>query len=401
MGVLYRPEAFDRLTDTPWDEERVRAGIREIVADTDDALRGPKLLWRADPWDSWQATSPMKNLYVGAAGVLLALELLRRRGHAETRLDLTDLSLRNLELFRARPDLMKIELPQPATASLFDGETGILLAAWRIEPRNDLADDLHRHVLANVANDAEGVMWGAPGTLIASRAMHGWTGEDRWRDACVETAEAIWSRRGEDGIWLQRIHGQELRGLNPPQGLVGIVQALAPVLDGERRATLERETAAILERLAVVEDGLANWPPRDRPTLPGPDGQIRLQWCAGAPGMVVGAAGYLDEGLLLAGAGLCWKAGPHGADKGASICHGTAGNGYALLTAFERTGDERWLERARRFAVHAVEQARREREERGRGRYSLWTGDLGVAVYAADCLDACAAYPVLDLESLG
>jgi hypothetical protein len=26
----------------------------------------------------------------------------------------------------------------------------------------------------------------------------------------------------------------------------------------------------------------------------------------------------------------------------------------------------------------------------------LWTGDLGVALYAADCLDATAVYPVLD-----
>ena len=399
--MLFRPEGFEPLTDAPWNQERVREGIREIVADADAALRGPKLLWRADPWDSWQATSPMKNLYVGAAGVLLALELLRRRGHAETRLDLADLSRRNLELFRARPDLMKIKLPQPATASLFSGEAGILLVAWRIEPSPDLANDLYRHVRANVANEAEGVMWGAPGALIAARAMLEWTGEDRWRDACAETAEAIWSRRGEDGIWLQRIYGQELRGITPPHGLVGIVQALAPVLDDARRATLEEETGAILERLAVLEEGLANWPPRDRPTLPGPDGQIRLQWCAGAPGMVIAAAGYLDEGLLLAGAELCWRAGAHGAEKGASICHGTAGNGYALLAAFERTGDERWLERARRFAVHALEQARREREERGRGRYSLWTGDLGVALYAADCLDAHAAYPVLDPDGLG
>jgi lantibiotic modifying enzyme len=399
--VLYRAEAFEPLTDEPWDEERVRAGIREIVTDTEDALRGPKLLWRADEWDRWQATSPMKNLYVGAAGVLFALDFLRRRGHAETRLDLADLALRDLALFRERPDLMKIKLPQPAEASLFDGETGILLVAWRIEPRTELATDLHRHVRSNVANEADAVMWGAAGTLIAARAMLEWTGEDRWRDAVRETAEALWSRRDGDGLWTQRLYGQELRGLTPPHGLVGIVQALAPVLDDERRATLEHETAAILERTAVVEDGLANWPPRDRPTLPGPDGQIRLQWCAGAPGVVIGAADYLDEELLLAGAELCWKAGPHGVDKGPSICHGTAGNGYALLAAFERTGDERWLERARRFAVHALDQARRERADRGRGRYSLWTGDLGVALYAASCLEARAAYPVLDPEGLG
>jgi hypothetical protein len=203
-------------------------------------------------------------------------------------------------------------------------------------------------------------------------------------------------RRGEDGLWVQRLFGQEGRSLTPPHGLIGIVQALAPVLDEARRARLEGESAAILRRTAVVEDDLANWPPRDRPELPGPDGQIRLQWCAGAPGVVIGASGYLDEDLLLAGAELCWRAGPHGSDKGASICHGTAGNGYAFLAALGRTGDERWLERARRFAVHAIAEVERQRAERGRGRHSLWTGDLGVALYAADCLDARSAYPVLD-----
>jgi hypothetical protein len=111
---------------------------------------------------------------------------------------------------------------------------------------------------------------------------------------------------------------------------------------------------------------------------------------------VIAAGSYLDEELLLAGAELTWRAGAHGPEKGASICHGTAGNGYALLKAFDRTGDERWLVRARSFAVHALAQTKRLRAERGRGRHSLWTGDLGVALFAADCLEARSAYPVLD-----
>ena len=105
---------------------------------------------------------------------------------------------------------------------------------------------------------------------------------------------------------------------------------------------------------------------------------------------MIAAADYLDEDLLLAGAELVWRAGPHGAEKGAGICHGTAGNGYALLAAFGRTGDERWLERARRFAVHALGQV-----ERSPGRYSLWTGGVGVALFAADCLEPPGRYPVL------
>ena len=399
--MLFRPDAFEPLTDASWDDARARDGIRAIVEEADGALRGGRLFWRADDWDRWQATSPMKNLYVGTAGVLFAFDELRRRGAAESRLDLPELALRNLELFRERPDFMKIKLPEQRESSLLCGETGILLVAWRLAPSDELADELLARVRANVANEADGVMWGAPGTLLAARAMLEWTGDARWREAWNESAEALWSRRRDDGLWTQRLYGQELLGLTPPHGLVGNVQALRPLLDSRRRKQLERETAAALERTAVVENGLANWPPRDRPTLPGPDGQIRVQWCAGAPGIVVAAHDYLDEELVLAGAELVWRAGPPALDKGPSICHGTAGNGYAFLKAFERTGDERWLDRARRFAMHALEQVERQRAERGRGRYSLWTGDVGAALYAADCLDARGAYPIFEPPPAG
>lgn len=394
--MLYRPEAFETLTRERWVGPRIRDGIGEIVSDTEGSFRGHTRFWRADDWDRWQGTSPMKNLYVGTAGTLWALDELRRRGYADTNLDLGALAHRNVELFRERPDFMPITLPEPKESSLLCGETGILLAALRIAPSRTLADVLYERVRANVANDAEEVMWGTPGTVLAARLMHRWTRDERWREAARESAAALWSRRGDDGLWTQRLYRQELKSLTPPHGLVGNVQVLLPHLDLRSRRRLERESAAVLARTAVVEGGLANWPPRDRPTLPGPDGQIRVQWCAGAPGIVIAAADYLDGELLLAGAGLVWRAGPPSLEKGSSICHGTAGNGYAFLKAFARTGDERWLARARRFAVHALGQVRRARAERGRGRYSLFTGDLGVALFLAACLDASSAFPVLD-----
>jgi hypothetical protein len=392
--VLYRPEAFEPLTERRWDEEVVRAAIRTIVRDADEAMRGPRLLWRADAWDGWHGTSPMKNLYVGAAGVLWALDELRRRGDAETQLDLSELAGRTLELFRARPDFMKgMKLPEPPQSSLLCGETGILLVAWRLTQSDEVADDLYARVRANVDNEAEEVGWGTPGTLIAARAMLAWTGEDRWREAWQESAAALWARRDGEGLWTQRLYGQELQSLTPPHGLVGNVQALLPLLDAKRRVVLTRDSATLLARTAVVEDGLANWPPRERPELPGPDGQIRVQWCAGAPGIIIGASEYLDEELLLAGAELPWHTGPPGLEKGPGICHGTAGNGYAFLKVFERTGDEHWLDRARRFAVHALEQV-----ERLPGRYSLWTGHVGVALFASDCLEARSRYPIFDTD---
>jgi hypothetical protein len=96
--------------------------------------------------------------------------------------------------------------------------------------------------------------------------------------------------------------------------------------------------------------------------------------------------------LLVAGGELTWRAGPLA--NGASLCHGTAGNGYAFLALLERTGDELWLERARAFAMHAVAQVAHARTTYGRGRYTLWTGDPGTALYLADCLEGGGKLPL-------
>jgi hypothetical protein len=390
--VLYRPEAFEPLTESPWDEQRVRAAIRGIVKDVDRAFN-PDALWPADEWDGWRAAVPMKNLYVGAAGVVWALDALRRRGHAETQIDLAGAAQRTLMFFRKAPDLMSgVELPAPAESALLTGETGILVVAWRLDPSPEFERDLLARVQQNVDNEADEVMWGTPGTLLAARVMHEWTGGDTWRDACTKTAEALLRTREPDGLWTQRLYGGISRGLGPAHGVVGNVLALLDAVDGGRRDALERETAAVLAEQATVEDGIANWPMNAGDDLVAEDGEIRVQWCTGAPGIVTSAASYLDEELLTAGAELTWRAGPPIMEKGPCICHGTAGNGYAFLKLFERTGDERWLDRARRFAMHALEQV----ERRGHGRYSLWTGDPGVARYAADCLDGRTAYPVLE-----
>src|SRR5687768_2287386 len=215
--------------------------------------------------------------------------------------------------------------------------------------------------------------------------MWRWTADERWAGAWREVADAVWRARDTDGLWTQRLYGEVYRGLMPAHGVTGNAQALLcgeELLADELRSALRRDTAAALAGSAVLEDGLANWPMAEGEELLSSDGEIRVQWCAGAPGVVAAAADYLDQDLLIAGAELTWRAGPHGSEKGAGICHGTAGNGYALLKAFSRTGEELWLERARRFAVHALEQVARARSERGHGRYALWTGDVGTALYA-------------------
>jgi len=46
--------------------------------------------------------------------------------------------------------------------------------------------------------------------------------------------------------------------------------------------------------------------------------------------------------------------------------------------------------------MHALEQVEQARSAYGRGRYTLWTGDVGTALYLQSCIAAGAAIPTLD-----
>jgi hypothetical protein len=61
------------------------------------------------------------------------------------------------------------------------------------------------------------------------------------------------------------------------------------------------------------------------------------------------------------------------------------------------TGEAHWLERAGSFAMHAMKQSEAEARHHGRLRFSLWTGDLGLAIYLSSCLRADPAFPTLDV----
>ena len=64
---------------------------------------------------------------------------------------------------------------------------------------------------------------------------------------------------------------------------------------------------------------------------------------------------------------------------------------------YQRTGDIKWLQRARAFAMHGIAQTEADALAHGQLRYSLWTGDLGFAIYLWDCLRGEAAFPTLDV----
>jgi len=74
-----------------------------------------------------------------------------------------------------------------------------------------------------------------------------------------------------------------------------------------------------------------------------------------------------------------------------------AAMGYAFLKLYRHTNDSIWLERARAFAMTAIAQCRQARNELGRGRYSLWRGDVGLAVYLWDCLTGVPRFPTVEI----
>jgi len=386
--MLFDPRVHDRLIEDSWDHDRVSAAIQEIAEDAEASFDDGWSTHPQDIVDEGDEERRFRTVYAGGAGVVQALDSLQRRGLIELRRDYVSYLQRVYE-----PDFPAVDHER----SLWMGETGIRLVLQRLSPSKENADRLADLVAANAEDQRREVMWGSPGTMLAAAAMHELTGEGRWLDLWRESA--AWLRDEwdpETGLWTQQLDGGLVEQfIGPAHGFAGCVLALSRDADDE----VHRRAAETTARYAVEEDELANWPPvASMESLRGNrDGSIRTQWCHGAPGVVASLARLAPDDdehgrLLCAGGELTWLAGP--LSKGANLCHGTAGNGYAFLALFERTGDELWLERARAFAMHSVAQVARARSEVGRGRYTLWTGDPGTALYLADCLAGGGPVPL-------
>jgi hypothetical protein len=397
--ALYSPELHEPLTAERWSAESALAAIRSIVDDA-DARYDPDQLWPpSDPWDDWggAVTLPLTTLGTGASGAAWGLSVLARRGHAEPRTPVAAVAERAHEAWVAAPDTDEhLEPPVTTHASLFMGETGPLLVRCLLSPSAEAADALHSRVVANRDCETNELFSGSPGTMVAARAMHVATGDARWGDAWRASADLLLDRRQSDGFWVYPPYGKSPGASHGLASNVKILSAGDGLLRADVVDRVRSESAAALARAAVVEDGHANWELAIGDGLVGWDGVIRTQWCHGGAGVAEAASGFLAEELLLAAAELVWHAGPPNMDKGPGLCHGTGGSGFALLKVFDRTQDELWLDRARRFAMHAAGQVERWRTIRGRGRTALWTGDIGAAMFLSACLDVDPALPVVD-----
>jgi hypothetical protein len=393
--VLFDPVVHEPLHVTRWSADAAEAAIRSIAREADTALREGEW-WALHPLDDDGHTpDALHGIYLGAAGVLWALDHLARAGLHEPGHDYARLAGEALESHRRRP-----EFPG-AAGSLWLGEAGVALVAWLLAPEPGLAARLAELAVPAPEGDTLELLWGSPGLLAIADAMLERTGEPRWAAVWTAIAEDLLRRWGErvPHFWTQRLYGSEDELIGAGHGLAGIVAMLARRPELLPHDRLLPGALAALGSTAVRRDGRANWPPALAEGLVHSSGTIRTQWCHGAPGVVTSATALPGDAeldaLLLEGGELTWAAGP--LRKGAGLCHGTAGNGFALLKLFTRTGDELWLERARRFGAHVAAQVAADRRRHGRGRHTLWTGDLGAAIFLRQCLAGASELPAIEL----
>ena len=318
--------------------------------------------------------------------------MLAREGVGPELPGLAELTDSLAEGFRRAPEL--VALAPPPAASLLFGESGILLAVEAIRQDGEHLDELEACVRRNARNPTLELCWGSPGTMVAALQLWRRTGEERWRDAWLDSAGWLLGQ-WQEGVWVQDLYGEKRRMTGAGHGFASNAFVLLAGRDllGDRADEVIDRIRGVLRELAVQEDGVAQWFP-----LAGDDtGRRPVQWCHGSPGIVISLAGLPandeTDRFLAAGGELTWRAGPLA--KGVGLCHGTAGNAYAFLSLYSRSGDERWLERARMFAMDAVADVDRRRETNGRGRYTLFTGDIGVALLLRSCLAVDATFPLL------
>jgi hypothetical protein len=308
------------------------------------------------------------------------------------------------------------------TGSLLFGDLGTALLIMRLTPEPFIADHIYGRAGANLELPVRELMWGLPGSMLACLSMDQISRikpkdpkdkdkdskpqqqqpDPRWRALFEAQAERLLSELQDTAagpIWVQDLYGRKQIYLGPVHGYAG---NMIPLMRGwewlteSQRARVAEAVPHTLGKNAWREDGRATWPAVVTEAPP----PWLCQHCHGAAGMVTtfADAPFTSpelETLLLEGGHFTWAAGPLA--KGSNLCHGTGGNGYAFLKLYRRTNDSVWLHRARAFAMTAIAQCRETRKEIGRGRYSLWTGDIGLAVYLWDCLRAEPRFPTVDV----
>lgn len=398
--MLYKPDRHEALRDIPWNPQTAVQRLRQIVSQTAKDC-SVDTLWPLVV-DHDLANQTPTNIYTGAMGVLWSWIKLRQYSDTDLPVSSERLADDIYNRFMKTEAVSLIEFGADGLLpSYWLGETGVLRALLDLFPERfpDYEKRLQRLLANNMTNPTLEPLWGGTGSIITALAQLEQHESASLRDALATHARYMQSalqhnEQYDCGIWEQDLYGNRLHLLGAGHGFVGNLYPFLRGADYLPAALTEwaRTTAVnTLVKAADIEGKCANW----ASNLGGIDrsrDKHLVQWCHGAPGVIISVnpipVGYsteLDDLLIKAGE-LIWQAGP--LTKGISLCHGTDGNGMALLKLYKRTGDDKWLDRARAFAMHLINATAPDA--------ALWVGEMGYACFLHACLTQDDRFPLLD-----
>ncbi|TNE42807.1 MAG: hypothetical protein EP347_00100 [Alphaproteobacteria bacterium] len=397
--TLFEDDRHQWLETGPWDADVVRAAISDIGC----GLQGAQ---QVDGF--WLAPSFVRSsIYLGASGILWAVRELQSRGYLADDLTLQMPELDDPAAAEGLEQNIFAPFKVPIAHSFLMTSPGALLVKGKLTGEIDW-ERLLTLIAANRDHPWLEFLWGAPSSMLPAAHAFDVTGDERFAEEVRLGADHLWQclsweETSQCRMWNIDLYGRTNLLTGAGHGFAGNVAALLKMrshfsekMFGEWREMI----IAFVLATAEQEDGLVNWPPVVGAPNDG-GSKILVQWCHGAPGMIINlnslfGTGSAEFDAVFMGAGeLIWKAGP--LTKYPSLCHGTPGNGYAFLKLYKATGDEVWLDRARVFTMAAIQQWQvMHKTYQDDDRFGLWTGDAGLMLYLADCLDGKCDFPTLD-----
>lgn len=401
--MLYETVRHIKIEPKVFDPEVIKNAISYIVEETNQqSPMNIDSLWPIHPKDR-EKHSPefLTDFYFGAAGVVWALAELKEF----SKIDLNEYCIRKINQVLAYHLQVNAKLDiYDDRGSYFVGEAGIRAVKEKLDSENENSSVLLSLIQSKIDSEQNELLYGLPGALLIHYFIFHRKNPSQTRkilDVLLKKSEVDPSCGAK--IWHQNF-GKRMTFFGSAHGTIGNYAAILKVIESDIHSFQDLRTEVILniEKLlkfyAKIENDKCNWP---RLMSQSADEKYLVHWCHGATGIITDLATKIPineseiiDDLLIKAGNLVWQAGP--LEKGVSLCHGTAGSGMAMLKLYERTKDPTWLQRSQIFAMQAVDQFNSELQSAGQMRFSLWTGDLGLAIFLKNILQEKSNMPGLD-----
>jgi len=209
---MYQSYRHYSLSEQEWDPQRVsdivdRIGQRTVKQWADHGA------WWPHPLDDFNAPP---GLYIGASGVVWALDALQRGGAAVPPFDARSVLLAELDSVREAGGKLPYSDNEPW---LIGGTAPIHMLLYRLSEDPAHADAVHEALSRNTEQPCRELMWGMAGSMIAAAHMHRLTGEARWGALFRAQAEKLLADARDSGpglLWDIDLY----RTVSPMLGLV-------------------------------------------------------------------------------------------------------------------------------------------------------------------------------------